>query len=210
MTCAAFLALRSAVMRTSSSLSRALTFGQHRLDFIGRKLAGAVFVHVHHFARRYVHAADVHRHVDRMHRHVAVTRRGTAEQVLELHGADGIDVARRAVGQHAHTADRLHRRDHDLARQTYLAGDLGRILLLQNEDGRLRGGVQGVDNVEERQAGEVGIGHAVNTGDRVAHLGAELRIHAADGIVGVPVLGPRVVEAETEVVFRVGRHHIGD
>ena len=68
-----------------------------------------------------------------------------------------------------------------------------------------------IDHIHERQApGIVGIGHAVDAGHGIADGRSELGIEAADRGVGVPVLGPRIVQAEAQRVLRVGRHHVGD
>ena len=85
-----------------------------------RELHRAVLVHMDDVARRHVHAADRDRHVDRLHRHLAMARGDAAQQELEAELADGIDVARRAVRQHADAAHRHHRAHHHLARQPRL------------------------------------------------------------------------------------------
>ena len=73
----------------------AWAFLHDRRRVLGRELHRAVLVHVDEVARRHVHAADRDRHVDRLHRHLAVAGGDAAQQQLEAQLADRVDVARR-------------------------------------------------------------------------------------------------------------------
>ena len=114
---------------------------------VRRKLHRAVLVHVDQLARRHVHAADRDRHVDGMDGLLAMARGHAAQHVLELELADGIDVARRAVGQEPDAADRHHLTHHHLARQPCPVHQVRRPFLLDHEDRRLRALIKRVDNI---------------------------------------------------------------
>ena len=131
------------------------------------------------------------------------------EQFLEQRQhAKGLPLA---VRQHADAADRHHRAHHHFAGETRLVVQLGRPLLLDHQDGRLLHGVERVDHVHEGQpALVVRVGQAVDAGHGITDGRTELGVDAADRAVGVPVLGPRIVQAEAKRILRIGRHHVGD
>ena len=184
---------------------------QHLCSLVGRELHGAVLIHVDQIAGRDIHAAHRDRHIDRMHRHFAVAGGDAAQEQLEIQPTHSVDVARRAVRQHADTTDRFHGRHHDLAGQAGFGHQRRRPFLLDDKDGRLLHGVQRIHDVHEAEPPSVvGVRQAVDAGDRVADDRTHLGVDAADRSVGVPVLGPGIVQPEAERVVRVGRHHVGD
>ena len=96
--------------------------------------------------------------IDRVDRHGTVTGGDAAEQVLEFHRANLVDVARGTIGNRADAADSLHGSGHIAAGQADLALYFGRKLLLEDEDRRLGRSIEGVENVHEANAAVIGVG----------------------------------------------------
>ena len=161
-------------------------------------------------ARRHVHAGNGDRDVYGVHGHAAVSGRDPAEHVLEAHGADFVQVPRGAIGDGPDAAHCLHGGGHVAAGEADLAGDVGRELLLEDQDRRLRRGVHDIDDVHEAESRVVRVRQTEHAGDSVPDEAAELRVHAPDRLVGVPVLEPGIVQPQAQRVLGIGRHDVGD
>jgi len=145
-----------------------------------------------------------------MHRHFAVPGAYAAQHILEFHRSNLVNVARRTVGNDPQTTHGLHRRGHVAARQSDLARDVSRKLLLQDQDGRFQGRVERIDDIHEGEPPETRIGQTIYTGHRVACDPSKLGVHAADRLVRVPVFGPGIVKPQAERIRGIGGHHVGD
>ena len=93
-------------------LQQCLDVRQHCLQFIARKLARAVLIHVDDFARSHVHPRYRNGDVDSVNRHIAVTWGNAAQQILKFHRPDLVNIARGSVGNRPQTTYRFHRRRH--------------------------------------------------------------------------------------------------